>query len=71
MSVIWKWLIESANGVTAELESEPPTFTSQSDAESWLGEVWRDLVDAGAVQASLLEDDHVAYGPMSLRNESD
>jgi hypothetical protein len=69
MSITWKWLIESANGVTAELSSEPPSFTSQSDAESWLGEVWRDLVEAGAVQATLLEDDHVAYGPMSLRND--
>jgi hypothetical protein len=68
MSVAWTWLVESANGVAAELSSEPPTFTSQSDAESWLGEVWRDLAEQGAVQVSLLEDDHVAYGPMSLES---
>lgn len=68
MSITWKWLVESADGVSAELASEPPTFTSQSDAESWLGEVWRDLVEAGAVQVTLLEDDHVVYGPMSLES---
>lgn len=68
MTVTWKWLVESADGVQAELGTEPPSFTSQSDAESWLGEVWRDLVDAGAVQVTLLEDDHVAYGPMSLQD---
>jgi hypothetical protein len=41
------------------------TFSSQADAESWLGQTWRELVGAGAASASLLEDDRVEY-KMSL-----
>ena len=48
------------------LDTEVPTFSSQSDAESWLGEVWRSLVDAGAIQVTLVEDAREVYGPMSL-----
>jgi hypothetical protein len=67
MSVTWTWRLDLASGEQADLDV--PGFASQSDAESWLGEVWRDLVEAGATQATLLEDDHVAYGPMSLLAE--
>jgi hypothetical protein len=64
----WTWLLESRDGpvVTGD---ELPAFPSQSDAESWLGEVWRELASTGAVQATLLEDDRVVYGPMSLEAE--
>lgn len=62
----WNWRIETSEGAPVALESEVPEFTSQSDAESWLGEVWRELADAGAGQATLLEHDRVVYGPMSL-----
>jgi hypothetical protein len=37
------------------------TFPSQSDAESWLGQSWRDLVSQGVVTAVLVEDDRVEY----------
>ena len=36
-------------------------FPSQSDAESWLGQNWRDLVSEGVVTAVLVEDDRVEY----------
>jgi hypothetical protein len=62
----WTWRLETAGGDIAEVTSELPSFPSQSDAESWLGEVWRELVDDGAAQATLLDDDRVVYGPMSL-----
>ena len=42
-------------------------FPSQSDAESWLGEVWQELLHAGVEQVTLREDDRKVYGPMSLR----
>jgi hypothetical protein len=42
-------------------------FPSQADAESWVGESWRDLIAAGVEAVSLLRDDDVVYGPMSLR----
>ena len=65
----WTWRVETAAGDPADLPFEVPLFSSQSDAESWLGEVWRDLADGGAGQATLLDDDHVVYGPMSLETE--
>lgn len=67
MSATWTWQLDTEAGEIADLEV--PTFTSQSDAESWIGEVWRELAEGGAVQASLLQDDHVVYGPMSLLAE--
>ncbi len=65
----WTWRLEQADGTPVTLEYDVPAFPSQSDAESWLGEVWRDLADAGAVQASLYEGARKAYGPMSLLAE--
>ena len=65
----WTWRIETIDGAAVSLDFEVPEFSSQSDAESWLGEVWRELAEAGAGQATLLDDDHVIYGPMSLAAE--
>ena len=47
-----------------ELSKE--TFSSQGDAESWLGEHWPSLLKAGIDQVTLTEDGRVEYGPMSL-----
>jgi len=41
-------------------------FGSQGDAENWLGENWRALLQSGVDQVSLLEETRVEYGPMSL-----
>jgi hypothetical protein len=65
----WTWRLESGDGSEVVQGLEVPDFPSQSDAESWLGEVWRDLVAAGAAAATLVEDGRVVYGPMSLENE--
>ncbi|GAT81045.1 hypothetical protein STXM2123_1746 [Streptomyces sp. F-3] len=45
---------------------QPEEFTTQSDAESWIGEHWRELRDGGADQVRLFEDGTEVYGPMSL-----
>jgi cation transport ATPase len=50
---------------TSSLTGEP-TFPAQGDAESWLGEAWRDLAEAGVAQVTLFENDREVYGPMSL-----
>ncbi len=42
-------------------------FPSQSDAESWLGERWRELADVGVDAVTLAHEGAVVYGPMSLR----
>jgi hypothetical protein len=67
--VSWTWKIDKADGTDVALGFEVPEFSAQGDAESWLGEIWHDLVDAGAEQATLTEDGRVVYGPMSLHAE--
>jgi hypothetical protein len=42
-------------------------FPSQADAETWVGETWRELVASGVEQVSLLDGGQQVYGPMSLR----
>jgi hypothetical protein len=63
----WIWRYEDANGAAVENEGLPrEAFPSQADAESWLGEEWHTLLGAGVTQVTLLDDDRVVYGPMSL-----
>ena len=69
----WRWRLEDASGA----EVAPPEdgtaagvngFPSQSDAESWIGEVWRDLLEDGVHQVTLFEADREVYGPMGLHS---
>ena len=67
----WRWRFEDASGSEVSRSaggtaSGVTGFPSQSDAESWIGEVWRDLVEDGVDQVSLFEGDRQVYGPMSL-----
>jgi hypothetical protein len=39
----------------------PGSFTSQSDAESWVGENWRALAEAGVEQVVLLDGQSTVY----------
>ncbi|MBT8227573.1 MAG: hypothetical protein KJO75_19050 [Dactylosporangium sp.] len=55
----WTWRYEDAAGRPIDGPSE--TFPSQSDAESWLGQAWKDLVAAGACASVLCEDDRTEY----------
>jgi hypothetical protein len=59
------WKYEAADGGDLPHPGSDP-FSNQSDAESWLGENWRDLAARGIAQVSLVEDDRVVYGPMPL-----
>lgn len=65
----WSWRCETGDG--AEIEPEgvaTEVFGTRSDAESWLGENWRELRAAGVEQVTLLDDRRVSYGPMSLQD---
>lgn len=55
----WTWRYEDSEG--AQVEGPTETFTSQSDAESWLGQHWRDLAAGETVTVVLLEDDREEY----------
>ncbi|HYO20604.1 MAG TPA: hypothetical protein VES02_18270, partial [Dermatophilaceae bacterium] len=64
----WTWTFLDADGTVMTGEALVATgFPSQSDAESWLGEQWRELADAGVEAVTLLHETEVIYGPMSLR----
>lgn len=63
----WSWQFEKKDGTAVVPDGLPrETFSSQGDAESWLGENWRDLLAGGVDQVILLEDGRPEYGPMSL-----
>jgi hypothetical protein len=63
--VSWTWQLEDADGVVLDKPSAP-ALANQSDAESWIGEHWRELAAAGVAQATLFDDERRVYGPMSL-----
>ncbi|QNN53204.1 hypothetical protein [Nocardioides mesophilus] len=65
-SSAWRWRLEDAAGTEVTSSEGSPSFPSQSDAETWVGEVWRDLADDGVDQVTLFEGDRQVYGPMSL-----
>lgn len=60
----WTWQLDG--GEAPDVTQPAGGFPSQADAESWAGEVWRDLLDAGVDSMTLFEDGRKVYGPMSL-----
>ncbi|GLY01757.1 MULTISPECIES: hypothetical protein [Actinoplanes] len=59
----WSWRFEDVDGKPVEVQAE--TFSNQADAESWIGQEWRQLHAAGVSVVVLVEDDRVDY-QMSL-----
>ncbi|MFC4337137.1 hypothetical protein [Salininema proteolyticum] len=55
----WTWTFENADGDT--LPVDQPSHDNQGDAETWLGEVWREQTDAGAQTAVLYDDEREVY----------
>jgi hypothetical protein len=68
---VWRWQLLDAGGVDVSAVHDPTgrelRFTSQGDAETWIGEAWRQLADAGVDAVTLFEADRQVYGPMSLQ----
>lgn len=62
----WTWRYDPPTGTSG---AESQEFPTQADAETWVGESWRELLESGVEQVTLAEDDHVVYGPMGLRPE--
>ncbi|GAA2529113.1 hypothetical protein [Pilimelia columellifera] len=60
----WNWRYEDADGKPVDGPQE--SFPSQADAESWVGQSWRELAGAGVVSVALCEDERVEY-TMGLR----
>ncbi|MFL6080382.1 MAG: hypothetical protein ACJ714_10680 [Ornithinibacter sp.] len=71
MSEQWTWAYEGPDGAPLPAAGLGETaFPTQSDAESWFGEVWHDLSAAGVAAVTLLRDGQKVYGPMSLEGPS-
>jgi len=67
MGFVWRY--ERNDGTVIVDLPAPATadpFPTQADAESWLGESWRDLLREGVDSVTLLSDGTEIYGPMSL-----
>jgi hypothetical protein len=62
----WTWRFEKSDGTETSPAVEPEDFFTQGDAESWIGEVWKELLDGGAERVTLFEDSTEIYR-MSLR----
>ena len=67
----WSWRLLDAEGKTMDGPDAPvsPPQGSQADAESWLGEHFRHLSEAGVAQVTLLDAGTEVYGPMSLSEQ--
>ncbi len=65
----WSWQYFDNDGVFIESPIEPcvtSVFPSQSDAEAFVSDTWRDLRAAEISAVTLLDGDRVVYGPMNL-----
>lgn len=71
----WRWSFLDAEGrklssadAGGGVDGEPvrDEFATQADAETWIGEVWRDLVNRGVDAVELWCQDSLIYGPMPL-----
>ena len=62
----WTWKLETADGAS---KGTSESFDSRSDAESWVGESFGQLLEEGVDQVRLFDGDTEVYGPMSLHTE--
>jgi hypothetical protein len=62
----WWWQLLDADGRVVEPADGRQEFPTRSDAESWVGEFYPDLVDEGVSAVTLFEGDREVYGPMGL-----
>lgn len=67
MAHSWRYLkADGSEVVPLPDEATISDFPTQGEAESWVGEVWRDLLAQGVDAVTLVSDGVVVYGPMSL-----
>jgi hypothetical protein len=65
----WRWRLEDPAGGTiapATIGVDVPESENQGDAESWLGENWRELLARGVATVTLFDGEEQVYGPMGL-----
>lgn len=65
----WHWRLEDSTGASLDpgaVGVEMPETDNQGDAESWLGEHWRELLSRGVATVTLFDGSEKVYGPMGL-----
>ena len=65
----WHWRLEDSSGAAVDPASigvELSGTDNQGDAESWLGENWRGLLEKGVATVTLFDGEDAVYGPMGL-----
>lgn len=62
MSYLWRF---EPDDTGVEIDPVERSFPSQSDAESWIGEHWRRLSEAGVENVELIDNGKAVY-EMSL-----
>ena len=65
---VWAWeLLDRSD----EMLDRPlsPTCSNRFDAESWLGESWRQLAEQGVVAARLTHNGQAVAPPIPLRKD--
>ncbi|MFD0278430.1 hypothetical protein ACFVHB_31595 [Kitasatospora sp. NPDC127111] len=63
--MVWTWRYEKADGTVVPPADGQEEFAGQGDAETWIGETWKQLVEDGVDAAVLLDDGREIYS-MSL-----
>ncbi len=67
MASLYRWHMSAdADSPLADSVTDGGNFPSQADAEAWLTDEWPELSEMGVQAVTLLCDDTVVYGPMSL-----
>lgn len=63
----WEWeLLDADEHVLRRPTS--PAFTSRFDAETWLGESWRQLAEQGVAAVRLVHDGRPVVPPLPLHS---
>lgn len=66
----WRYLDAQGRAMTPRFPATEPRlpegFATQAEAETWIGEVWRELVVHGVAAVQLWHGDSLSYGPMEL-----
>ena len=57
----WHWMLHAEDGSDIVVEGYDDSFANQSDAESWIGEVYPDLLDHGVVAGTLTDGEREVY----------
>lgn len=69
----WMWIYQDAKGEPVQnLDTHVNLdgFPTQADAENYIGQEWKQLLDLGVDGVTLYEDERLVYGPMSLHPDN-